>query len=459
MATEVHPPPEEDPFRADLFRAVVAEEIGYSVISRGSVGLIFGAFLAATLALGIGLRRSRRPELLGWLAPAAALAATAAFLALGESSRRAAAPTVAVAQVVEAVPGMPEAELHGLLAVYRPDSGPAQTGAAQGGLFELDMSGIEGQTRRLILTDMDAWHWDNLALPAGVRLASFRYTTPTREPVRAVAHFGAEGVEGQLAAGPFGGLADALLATPSGRNLSVRLQPDGAFTAGTQDILPTGEFLASAVLSDRQQRRHALYREFLKQPGTGRTDRNLLLVWADPIDMSFTLDAGARTVGTALLVVPLQLQRPAAGTRVTIPGPLIPYKRIVQGAPARPTLDSSLATDMQLRFQIPPEVLPLKVERVRLLARIDAPSRRVTFAAHAKDGPVEVHRVESPIAPIRVDITEERLLYLDDRGGLHMNVTISNPLGSGVGDQGAFPDAEKWTMEYIELEVSGLCPE
>ena len=42
----------------------------------------------------------------------------------------------------------------------------AEAGVRRGGFFNLDTAGTEGQSRRLILTDMDAWHWENLSLPA-----------------------------------------------------------------------------------------------------------------------------------------------------------------------------------------------------------------------------------------------------------------------------------------------------
>src|SRR5207249_848693 len=128
-------------------------------------------------------------------------------------------------------------------------------------------AGIEGQTRRLMLTDLETWRWENLSLPAGVRLAPFRYTVPTSEPLAAVARFGPVGLEGKLKSGPFTDLADALLATPTGRNLAVRMNADGGFRAGTPDILPAGQYLATTVLSDRQQRRQNLYREFLSRKG------------------------------------------------------------------------------------------------------------------------------------------------------------------------------------------------
>lgn len=454
MADELLPPPEAKPFPVEAFRPLLTQEIGYSVAGRGTVGLVFAAFLAVTLALGAALRRSRRPELLGWVGPAAALGAAGAFLALGEASRRAAPPTVAVAQVVDAVPGTAEVPVHGLLAVYRPDSGPAEVGAEQGGLFEPDMTGIEGRTRRLILTDMDAWHWENLNLPAGVRLAPFRYTAPTGEPLTAVARFGPDGLEGRLAAGPFRDPADALLSMAEGRNLAVRLRPDGTFSAGSQDVLPAGQFLAAAVLSDRQQRRQDIYREAVKR--TGRPEsRNVLLAWAQPIDTHFTLAPGARTVGSALLVIPLRLERPAPGGRVTIPGPFVPYRRLLDNGPIRPTLDSDQGIDMHLRFQLPAEVLPLQVERARLVGKINAPGRRVTAAGRAGDQLVELHRVESPLDPIRVDITEERLLRPDEEGGLHVHVAVSELLGGREAGPGTLRVNERWTVEYLELEVVG----
>jgi hypothetical protein len=469
LAAAVHPSPEEDPFRIEAFQAPLIEEIGYSVVSRGWVGLIFGAFLLSALVLGMAVRRSRRPELLGWLVPAAALAAAAAFLILGEASRRAAAPTVAVAQIVDADSGTEEASLRGLLLAYRPDSGPAQIGAGQGGLFDLDMTGISGQTRRFVLTDRDSWHWENLALPAGVRSAPFRYTAPIDKPITAVAHFGPEGIEGKLTAGPFKGLGDALLCTPSGRYVAVRFSdPAGsdagstlhtwAFKATDNDILPKGQFLArGALLSDKQQQRQELYREFLKQPDAGQlAGRNVLLAWADPIDMGFTLAPEARLTGTALLIVPLRLERPPAGSVVTIPGPLILYQRVLERGSIRPPRDwaSNIGMDMHLRFQLPASVLPLKVERARLSAKISAPGRRVTVAGWSDNRLVQVYRVESPLNPIHLDISRD-LLHLDDEGGLHLNVTLSDVL-QGASKRGA--DA-KWTIEYLELQVIGRSEE
>ena len=452
---EMERPTEDSAFAVDAFRESLNAEIGYSVIGRRTAAALFGAFLLTTLGLGIVLRRSRRPEWLGWLGPAAALMAAGVFVALGQASRQAVPATVAVGQVVDAGLDGREAAVRGLLAVYRPESGQASVAVEQGGMIRPELKGLGNPSRRLILTDLGAWHVDQLSLPAGVRLASFEYTAPTSEPITAVARFGPRGVEGRLKAGPFQGPTDAVIHPAAGRNLAAHLGPDGTFTANPSDTLPAGQFLAGTLLDDRQQRRQGLYRDFLKRPTGGLwSNRNLLLAWARPLDMRFTLAPDARTVGSALLVVPLQLERPEPGKRVTIPGPFVPFSRMVNEANIRrPNMTGSESTDMHLRFQLPPAVLPFGVERARLQTRIDAPGRRVTIGGPASSGRVEIHRVESPLGPLRIDVSDERLLRLDEEGGLHLHVALGDLKKEEAGQE-SLRD-EKWTIRYLELEVTG----
>lgn len=460
FADELEPPPEPEAFPAEAFRPLLTAEIGYEVLDRGTVALIFGGAVLAALALGFVLRRSARPELLAYLGPAAALAAVAALVVLGESARRAAPPTVAIAQVVYGVPGQNEAAARGLLAVYRPESGPAEAGARRGGFFSLDIRGSQGQVRRFVTADADSWRWENLELPAGVRFAPFHATAPTAGPVRAVAGFGPDGLRGHLNAGGFRDPADAVLTAANGRNLAVRLEPDGAFRAGSADVLPPGQFLAGAVLSDRQQRRQALYQQLLKRDPAKRADRgNVLLAWAEPADLHFALAPGARRVGTALLVVPLKWERPAPGTRVTVPGPLVTVSRLVEEDLAVPLPPpSTQGVRMRLRFQPPEAVLPLHTERARLTLKINAPGRRVTVAAPPPEGgkgPVgagrELRRVDSPLDPIRLDLTAEDLLRADKGGGLRLDLMISEAAQEGGAGTGGNP----WAIEYCELELVG----
>jgi hypothetical protein len=457
MADEFTLPLAEDGFAVGSFQATLTEEIGYSIASRYTAALIFGGFVLATLGLGLVLRRSQRAEWLGWLAPAGAIVTAGVFFFVGESSRRAVPATVAAGQVVDAGLDGREAAVRGLLALYRPDSGPAPIGTERGGLLTLDVQGLEGQARQQIMTDLDAWHFENLTLPAGVRMGSFQSTIPISATISAVARFGRRGIEGKLSSGPFRELRDAVLHPADGRNLAIQLGPDGAFSAGPPEVLSPGQFLAGSLLSDEQQRRQEVYRDLLapkERKGSQRTvRRDIVLAWARPIDMPFKLAADARTTGTALLVVPLRLERPAEGEQVLIPGPFIPYRRVLDELLVMPPPSGSETTEMDLRFQLPDVVLPFKLDSARVVARIEAPSRRVTLYGQDDGKRVEVHHVDSPLDPIRVDITQERLLRLDKKGGLRLTLGMGKYSG-GKAAATAGPD-DKWSIRYLEVEVTG----
>lgn len=445
FADELQLPPDAEAFRLDAFREPLSDEIGYTIPGQGTVALIFaGAVLAAVMA-ALALRHSRRPELLGWLGPAAALAATVVLLGLGEWSRRAAPPTVALGQVVHGVAGTEEAAVQGLLALYRPDSGATPIAAERGGLINLDLAGLEGQMRRLVLTDSGAWHWENLALPAGVRTGTFRGTVPTGEAIAAVGRFGPDGIEGTLSVGSLRGVSDAILAAPGGGTLPVQLSSDGHFRAAAAEGEAPGRFLPGTLLTDRQQRRQTLYGHYVRRP----PDRPVLLAWAEPIDLGFELASGARAAGDALVVAPLRLERTHPGERVTVPGALIPHRRVRDMALTPLARVYNQGADLPIRFQLPAEVLPLQVERARLLVHLDAPGRRLTISGGAEGAAAtELYATEAVAGPIRLEAAEQPWLLPDEGGGLHVRLAVGKATAGGLA-------SDTWTIEQLELEVIG----
>jgi len=465
LAYELQPPPEPTGFCVDDLRPLLMEEIGYSIISREKAGLILGGFVVALAALALVLRASRRPELAGWLGLAAAAAAAALFLALGQASRSAVPPSAAVAEVVDAARGTGEAASHGLFALYRPSSGPTALSSASGGLLELDMAALEGKTRRWMLTDTDAWHWEQLELPAGVRLGPFHEAASVGR-LGATARFGPDGLQGHLECGPFREPGDALIITPAREPIAIRIGAENTFTAGATEVLAVNQFIAGTVLSDRQQAHQEVYRKLFGKLPPRWEGRALVLAWAEPAELPFAAEAGVRTVGTALLAVPLDFERPPAGTAVTIPSAFLQSWRVFEGHPRPPTMDSSLATDQELRFQVPPSLLPLKIERATFVVKMRAPSRRVTVSGHADKERVVLSQLESPLDPIRIEITDPRLLQLDMQGGLHVSLTIGEeqraptaPVNSerpAKGASGAMRQFDSvWKIESISMEIVG----
>jgi hypothetical protein len=355
-------------------------------------------------------------------------------------------------QFIPVVPGADEQPVTGLLGFYQARGGPVALESTTGGLVELDMTGLEGQNRRLIWTDLDAWHYENLAFPPGLRLGTYRYASGTGLPIYAIAHFAPDGLKGILKGG-FQKLSDVVLHSPTGRIYPVHLQADGSFTVRDADLLPPGEFINPSILTDTQQGRQAIYRRLLTETTTGIPEQHsILLAWCDPMKLPFTFVDQARTSGSALLSVPLKFETPPPNTPVAVLRGFIPYRRILPSGVSRPTLEGQQGIEMHLRFQLPPSVVSLKVDRARLFAKVSVPFRHFVVRGNADKNPIEILSSYNSTDPIRLDIMRDDLLQLDDQGGLHLDIAITDA------PEGRDEIPPKWAIESLELEVVGRTP-
>jgi hypothetical protein len=253
-------------------------------------------------------------------------------------------------------------------------------------------------------------------------------------------------VTGRLNPGPFQGLADSILITPSRQPLSVGFEADNSFSARGTDILPSGQYLSSSVLTDRQQRRQAVYRALLNTalPKEWR-DRSYLLAWAETSQAPVTLQAGERVVGNALVAVPLEFERPAVGTPVAIPRSFIPYSRVIQGRARPAVLEGTAPSESELQFDLPRSVLPLTIERVRFSAKVRSPGRRFTLMGTTDEGPITVFEAENPLDPINIEIADPRLLKVQPGGVLRLTLRISEQLDKPA--QNAPPSTSRFPNE------------
>ena len=210
LAVTIYPEPRPDAFGPDKLAPLVTAEIGYFGPRPGDGRPGARRLCMSLLGIGLAARRARRPGLVGWLPPGRRVGAVA--LAVGR--REAVPPTTGVVAVLDIVPGSEEAAATGLMAVYRPESGPVELTAVHGGWLDPGRAGLEGQTRRRIQSDVDAWHWEGLALPAGVRSGQFRGVV---RPARAGPPVGPAAASGHLAAGSSRGERTVLL-TAAGRS-------------------------------------------------------------------------------------------------------------------------------------------------------------------------------------------------------------------------------------------------
>src|SRR5262249_37443934 len=125
------------------------------------------------------------------------------------------------------------------------------------------------------------------------------------------------------------------------------------------------------------------------------------------------------------------------------------YRRIIPLGVTQPTMEALYAVEEHLRFELSYCVLPLRVERARLHAKVEAPTRRFIVKAKTNDRSVELLNVANPIDPVTVDIRQPELLRLDERGGFHLDIAVTEP---EIEVEGPVP---KWTIQSLELEITG----
>jgi hypothetical protein len=257
-------------------------------------------------------------------------------------------------------------------------------------------------------------------------------------------------------------MADPLLHCPTGRNLALEVNFDGGFTVREEHILAQGQYLGGALWTDQQQRRQAVYQRLFAERSR-YSDRHVLLGWTKPINLPLAITPGARTVGSALLAIPLEFEHTPVHSQVRVPSAFIPFRRVFDDVLGEPQMEGQLAIDMHMRFQIPSSILPVKVEHARLFAKVNAPSRRfAVFGRAPGEFPsehgqrVELRSVESPMDPIVLDIVQANALQLDERGGLYLDFSISEVIQSPEGMRPANEDPDlHWTIHSLELEILG----
>jgi hypothetical protein len=419
----------------EMLESQVQEYVGYSIPPRWLITSLLAAFCLLLAVMGLGFWRRNRLEFLGAMGPGSAVVFSIALVFLGRQQRQAIPATVASVQLVRAVPGTDDVRIEGVAGLFSPEGGTATIGATQGGWLLPEMTGQQGTTRRMVWTDLGVWQWENLPETAGLRSATFSKSGQNSERLEARAAFGPEGLTGRLHAASAHRPADAVLATRFGR-IGVDLRDDGTFVARSDNVFTPNQYLAAGLLSDEQHRRQLALEHLLTNPQ--RRDypaEPQLLFWSDPWNLGFQFDEGRRSFGSALVAVPLKLERPATGTEVSIAAPLLPFRSTFgpDGMPPGGSWDNNRrewqekawASSTWLRFQIPPILLPVEVQRGRIVAKVTGPVVKLEIAGYrwADKSVVPIKTWTDPVGTLSMEITNSELISAAADGGLLLRVT------------------------------------
>ena len=452
---------------AEKFLPALSKQIGYRIVGRGWIIATLGSFCLVLLLVGMWLRRAEQLERMVWIGPALAAIAAVFLVAIGARSRHEVPSTVAVAQIAHIESGIEELRITGVASIFNQNEYDQEIGSKGGGILLPDMTGLGGKTRRMTWTDLDTWHWENLSLPSGIRMATFRTKAKSDQPIEARGSFGPTGFTGTIHAGPFSELSDAIIAMPSHGNLAVKIDSEGGFSAAPDDLLAPGHFINGALLTDRQRRREEMYRQFLDAAGpVSYPTQPILLAWARPLDLGFVMSRGAKQVGWALLPIPLKVDPVPVGTEVVIPSAFVDFKQVaglerhassVYSNSLREWMLHRTAARVWLRFQMPKQVLPLAIKRVTLGLNINAPSWNTEVCGVSDMRQVALRTYSGPVGLFQIPIEDPQVLALDEEGGLLLGIIVSRAEGRDSSATGrASMRRVPWRIESVQLRVSGI---
>jgi len=442
----------------------LSEQIGYRIVSRTRIFAILGVFCAGLSVVGLFLARVRRLEHMGWIAPVASMAAAAPVVWFGARSTETVRPTVGQVQVVEVSDMADRITATGIMTLYHPSTATTSLGAGEGGVLVPDASAAQGTTRRMVWTDLNRWHWENLRLPAGVQIVSSRRSATLAEPVEALGTFTSTGFEGRLT-GSIESPSDAVIAIPGQPRLAAAIEGN-AVKASSGDLLAQGQYMACGLLSDEQRRRQSIYRQLTTET---RSQENLLtrptmFAWTRAVDMRFELPSDARQLGSALWIIPLRIERPESSTRVVIPSPFVRFRPVKgphgEGISALfdyrtgKWIEGRLDSRAWLRFSVPRETLPVSLDRARLTVQITAPGRKLEIVGLVDGQYTTLFGKDNPIGRIETDITDPSVLEVDEAGSFLLGIFVVGLIDIPKDEQEA-----RWKIESLQLDVAGRASE
>ena len=441
------------------------EYIGYEVPSRGVIVGLLAAFSAALVVGGVWLARIGRLEWLGVAGPALALAVGGTLAAVGRAQQSAVPSTTALLQFVQPVRGTDSARVTGVAGLYATSAGTMDLTGRQGGWLFPDMSGMRGTTRRLIWSDLGEWHWDRLPQRPGLRQASFAQSGLREIRCEARATFDESGLHGNLTLPPGLRPADGVLATQRGR-IAVDLAPDSSFRAAASRVMSEEQFLGADLMSDEQNRRSRILAQLLADPmRTGFPPQPVLLFWTRPWETGFGFGDGAQPVGSALVSAPVLIERPPAGTLITVPMPLLPYRETTGPEGSAPVglfnnragrwEEKSFPSSTWIAVHPPRDLSPLEPVAARLVVRVTGPVGRLEIAGFKAGAVAVVQEWQDPVGTLSTIIRDPELLQSATNGAILLRVSGGDPdrpeLTHPDGDEGG--QVSYWRIESLDIEL------
>ena len=221
------------------------------------------------------------------------------------------------------------------------------------------------------------------------------------------------------------------------------------------------QFIAAHVLSDEQQRRQRL----LSQMNVFSSPR--FYVWTKPWSAGTSLVQDKKTVGSALVTLPLNWDQPVAGTSILVPSPLMSIREVQGPDEVRPAglydrrtrrfLERTGPVKSWLAFQLPAGALPLETKSALITFKVQGPLRRLELSTVIDKRRRSLKVWENPVGTLQFEITDPEALKLDPKGRLLLRVDVGDQAEGKQSDgkSNSTDPAAYWQFEDVSVQISG----
>lgn len=437
---------------AAIVKHNATSQIGYRISGRMIIGVVLVGLTVVLLLMAFVLGRKDKLERLAPAAIALAVVAGIILIINGKLNRGRVKLTLSSYQIACAAPQEHLLSISGFASIFSPKAQAAELTTSWGFQLNPKTSFAKQSSVRVAAQNNQKFQWQNIQLPSGAAI-NIPYTSTRADrllqPV--VGRFGPGGLEISGQESLLENLRDMAIAAPRGALALVRTG-SGKRLAGAAQILPAGQFIQSSFLTRSQQNHNTLEARLYKAGGPVEP---ALLGWPNSAMPLLHLTHDPVAMNQTLLVMPVEMRATAAGTHVELPWPYLPYRLVPgsgQHAPApvyntrkhRWLKNLSSPAKIFLRFQLPRQVLPLKLTSAVLTIKLSAPGRPVSVLA-SEQGKWVIISSSSHGSTMVLHLTPAALSTIGPAGGWKCEIIVG----------GTIDPNSTWHVTTVRLTAAG----
>lgn len=428
---------------AETLRPFMDREIGYSIPTRSTIGIVLGGQCFIILLAGAWLARRKQLHYFAALVPVVSILAAGFLLISGFRNSTATESTIATGQFVQVSKDGSRASVGSSTAIYSQDGQSINLSGSEETIMLLDQKESTGDLKRILWTDDGRSQWDDLKQPPGVVrhcTSESAVTLPKRTFV--VGRFSKRGFEAEIKGIDAQSCENALVLSDSMPALALTPESNGdqiTFFGNPESVLLRDQFNNQSFVDDQARNRQDILRNLTSSNSALFGSDPVLLAWTPPLDTGLKFDARFSKRGTALVSIPIQYERPATGAEFVVPSNFVRLdasvgergiSMIFNAGTGKWMENLTRASSIVLDCQLPESLLPCDLSSVNLDLKISAPSRTLTMECLDSEGNYrELFRQANPKGAVELVVDDPKLLGINDRGGWRLKIAVSKAEG------------------------------